>query len=145
MYIPGALVYMFAVLVIGVDALGSVAALILIASYYPAVRLSLVLPASAIDHPVDWEDSWRLTRSNGRRLALILFPVIFPSIYLSVLIRFPDLLGLPVLLARGSIVYEALLALISLLMWAGGTLLLSQAFHWFVPDVSPTRDGVASA
>ena len=144
MFIPGALVYMVAILVIGVDAQGSVRALILIASYYLAVRLSLVLPASAIGQRLDWDDSWRLTRSNGRRLALILFPVIFPPIYLSVLIRFPDVVGSPVLIARGSIVYEALLAVISLLMWAGGMLLLSQAFHWF-PDVSPLRDDVASA
>lgn len=44
-----------------------------ILSAYPISRLSLVLPAVAIDRSFTFADSWRLSRGNGWRLTCVLF------------------------------------------------------------------------
>ena len=85
-------------------------------------RLSLVLPATAIGQNPTLADSWRLTRSNGWRLALLVIPLALS------LAPPEELLELPV---SGF----ALLTLIRVLLLLVGIALLSKAFSWFTGEI----------
>ena len=70
---------------------------------YVSARLSLVLPATAIGQHLTFKDSWRLSRSHGWRLALVLF---LPGFFLM-----PLSLGGSLLLPGGVLQYLSALVM----------------------------------
>ena len=87
---------------------------------YAAARLSLVLPATSIGQRPTLKGSWRLSRSNGWRLALVMF---LPS-----LVLIPLSVGSSQL---GGIAPQFLAAFLLVLLGLIGIALLSKAFCWF--------------
>jgi hypothetical protein len=108
--------------------------LLAIAAYYVFVRLSLVFPASAVGPRLKLKDSWRLTRANGRRLALLPALALIPAMLLMWLARnLAASLGREDQFVRGQIMYDVPFAVTGLLIWVAAALLLARAFAWFVP------------
>ena len=100
---------------------------------YVLARSSLVLPATAIgQRPTGW-GSWRLTRSNGWRLAVLLSPAVLGVLGL---IFYPRLLN--ELLVPPGIALHLVAALTAVLLWVLGMALLSQAGCWFTAEIEPT-------
>ena len=99
---------------------------------YVSARLSIVLPATAIDQRPTLKGSWRLSRSNGWRLGLVVF---LPSILIFVLIR----LGVPLLrVLSPQTIPEQFLS--SVALGLGGLLgiaSVSKAFQWFTGKSEP--------
>ncbi len=99
---------------------------------YVGARLSIVLPATAIDQRPTLKGSWRLSRSNGWRLGLVVW---LPSILIFVLWR----LGVPFLRVLspqtipGQFLSSVALGLGGLL----GIASLSKAFQWFTGKSEP--------
>jgi hypothetical protein len=109
-----------AVLGPGFAAVGLLALILLPFVMYALARLSLVLPATAIGQRPTLKGSWRLSRSNGWRLALVMF---LPSLPLSALSA-----GL---LQLGGIAPQFLAAFLLVLLTLIGIGSLSKAFCWF--------------
>ena len=100
---------------------------------YVLARLSLVLPASAIERPTR-SHSWRLTRSNGWRLTLLISPAFLSWILYFVLGEdSPGVFG-EVVVPTG-IGLHFLAAFTVVLMWVFGIALLSRAFSWFTGEI----------
>ena len=100
---------------------------------YVLARLSLVLPASAMERPTR-SHSWRLTRSNGWRLTLLISPAFLSWILYFVLGQeasgvFGEV-GVPT-----GISLHFLAAFTVVLMWVFGIALLSRAFSWFTGEI----------
>ena len=94
---------------------------------YVVPRLSLVLPATAIGQRPTLKGSWRLSRSNGWRLALVM---LLPS-----LVLIPLSVGS---LQLGGIAPQFLAALILVLLGLIGIASLSKAFCWFTGEIEPS-------
>ena len=91
--------------------------------WYASARLSLVLPATAIGQRPTLKGSWRLSRSNGWRLALVMF--------------LPSLVLIPLTLGSfqlGGIAPQFLAAFPLVLLGLIGIASLSKAFCWFTED-----------
>ncbi len=99
---------------------------------YVSARLSIVLPATAIDQRPTLKGSWRLSRSNGWRLGLVVF---LPSILIFVLIR----LGVPLLrVLSPQRIPGQFLSSVALGLWGLlGIASLSKAFQWFTGKSEP--------
>ena len=99
---------------------------------YVSARLSIVLPATAIDQRPTLRGSWRLSRSNGWRLGLVVW---LPSILIFVLIR----LGVPLLrvLSPQTIPGQFLSSVALGLGGLFGIASLSKAFQWFTGKSEP--------
>ena len=95
---------------------------------YVIPRLSLVLPATAIGQRPTLKGSWRLSRSNGWRLVLVM---LLPSLLL-----IPLSVGS---LLLGGIAPQFLSAfigvLVAVLSWVIGIAALSKAFCWFTAEI----------
>ena len=91
---------------------------------YASARLSLVLPATAIGQRPTLKGSWRLSRSNGWRLALVM---LLPS-----LVLIPLSVGS---LQLGGIAPQFLAAFILVLLGVIGIASLSKAFCWFTGEI----------
>ena len=91
---------------------------------YVVPRLSLVLPATAIGQRPTLKGSWRLSRSNGWRLALVM---LLPS-----LVLIPLSVGS---LQLGGIAPQFLAAFTLVLLWVIGIASLSKAFCWFTGEI----------
>jgi len=102
---------------------------------YVFARLSLVLPATAIGQRPTFKGSWRLTRSNGWRLVLVLSPAILP-VYLVFALYDSGVLEEPLIQSR--IANDLLLAATLVLMFSIAMLLLSKAFCWFTSESEPS-------
>lgn len=114
------------------DPLG--AALAAVGTLYLLVRVSLVLPASAVGRRIKLEDSWHLTRSNGRRLALLPVLALAPAaLWMSLCTGLSALLGMRDQFTSGALVYNMSVFLAALLAWIGTSLLMGRAFAWFAP------------
>ena len=91
---------------------------------YASARLSLVLPATAIGQRPTLKGSWRLSRSNGWRLALVMF--------------LPSLVLIPLSLGSfqlGGIAPQFLAAFPLVLLGLIGIASLSKAFCWFTGEI----------
>jgi len=91
---------------------------------YASARLSLVLPATAIGQRPTLKGSWRLSRSNGWRLALVM---LLPS-----LVLIPLSVGS---LQLGGIAPQFLAAFPLVLLGLIGIASLSKAFCWFTGEI----------
>ena len=97
---------------------------------YVSARLSIVWPATAIDQRPTLKGSWRLSRSNGWRLGLVVW---LPSILMFVLIR----LGVPLLRVPPTIPGHFLSSVALGLGGLLGSASLSKAFQWFTGKSEP--------
>ena len=97
---------------------------------YVLARFSLVLPATAIAQRPTLKGSWRLSRSNGWRLALVLSPAVL------VLVLYVTVLNES--LVPPGIALHVLAAFTVVLLWVFGIALLSKAFCWFTGEIEPT-------
>ena len=96
---------------------------------YICARLSLVFPATAISQRPTFADSWRLSRSNGWRLALVMA------------LPYLVLIPLSASLQPGGIALQFLAAFILVLLGLIQIASLSKAFCWFTAEIEPS--GVA--
>ena len=100
---------------------------------YVLARLSLLLPASAMERPTR-SHSWRLTRSNGWRLTLLISPAFLSCILYFVLGQeFSGWFGEVVVPTRIGLHFLAAFTVV--LMWVFGIALLSRAFSWFTGEI----------
>ena len=105
---------------------------------YVSARLSLVLPATAIGQRPTLKRFWRLSRSNGWRLVLVLSPAVLP---VSLVFALYDSGVLEEPLIQSRIANDLLLAatLVPIvLMFSIAMLLLSKAFCWFTSESEPS-------
>ena len=105
---------------------------------YVGARLSLVLPATAIGQRPTLKAFWRLSRSNGWRLVLVLSPAVLP---VSLIFALYDSGVLEEPLIQSRIANDLLLAatLVPIvLMFSIAMLLLSKAFCWFTSESEPS-------
>ena len=103
---------------------------------YVFARLSLVLPASAIERPTR-SHSWRLTRSNGWRLTLLISPAVLSWILYFVLGQESSgVFGKAVVPTEIGLHFLAAFTVV--LMWVFGIALLSRAFSWFKGEIEPS-------
>ncbi len=101
---------------------------------YVVARLSLSLPATAIGQRPTLKGSWRLSRSNGWRLVLVLSPAVLPvslvfALYESGVLEEPF---------QSRMANDLLLVATYVLMWSIGNVLLSKAFCWFTAEIEPS-------
>ncbi len=95
---------------------------------YVLARLSLVLPATAIGQRPTLKGSWRLSRSNGWRLA-VLSPAVLAWVLYVLLLNES--------LVPPGIALHGLAAFTVVLLWVFGMALLSRAYSWFAGEIEP--------
>jgi len=93
---------------------------------YVIARLSLDLPATAIGQGLTVWDRWRLSRSNGWRLALVLSPAALAWVLSDLLLNES--------LVPSGITRHVLAAFTVVLVWVFGIALLSKAYSWFTGE-----------
>ena len=104
---------------------------------YVLARSSLVLPATAIGQRLTGWGSWRLSRSNGWRLALVMLIPLSVGLGIIVAAFFVMVESLQL----GGIAPQFLAAFTLVLLLVFGIALLSKAYSWFAGEIeakSPT-------
>ena len=101
---------------------------------YVAARLSIVLPATAIGQRPTLKGSWRLSRSNGWRLVMVLSPAVLPG---SLVFALYDS-GVLEESFQSRMANDLLVIATYVLMWSIGNVLLSKAYCWFSAEIEPS-------
>ncbi len=104
---------------------------ILVPCQYMASRISLVLPAAAIDRPMAFRQAWSLTKGNGWRLTAALLAIPAITQFLAIV----DYLLLPDTGLLGEIVW-LLVSLVSGVLVVGA---LSYSYEWLTEENKTAR------